>query len=444
MAGARILRVVVLRAFVGAALFVAAGVSGVEGQKAPALRTTHFTGGRWFDGRTFVATDFYAVGGVLSHRRPKQVDETVDLMGGFVVPPFGDAHEHNFDSVENTPAVVQNYLRDGIFYAQGMTDITSGSKEVVKARMVNTPETVDVTYAHGSLTGAKGHPHEVYEQYALGFYTFPLTAEQKEKIAASTIQLGNAYWEVSTVEQLDGIWPKVLAAKPDLIKIILVDSGNSGKDPANPPLGKGLDPALIAPVVKRAHATGLKVAAHVDTAADFHNALVGGVDEMAHLPGYYVPAGSSSELTRISDDDVALAARRKVKVIATAGIEVTEKTSAEERLRTRTAELDNLMRLKRAGVTIQVGSDWYGSDTQHEIGYLHELGVWSNTELLTMYAVATPKDIFPARKLGELKPGYEASFLVLIADPLKDWSATGKIQDRWKQGVRLQISPAGH
>jgi len=61
-----------------------------------------------------------------------------------------------------------------------------------------------------------------------------------------------------------------------------------------------------------------------------------------------------------------------------------------------------------------------------------------------MYAVATPKDIFPDRKLGELKPGYEASFLVLSADPLKDWSATGKIQGRWKQGVRLQVMQAGH
>jgi hypothetical protein len=424
-------------------LSVAMGAERVEGQEAPAARTTHFIGGRWFDGRGFVATDFYAVGGVLSHRRPKVVDETVDLKGGFVVPPFGDAHEHNFDSVENTPAVVQSYLRDGVFYAQGMTDITSGSKEVVKARLVNTPASVDVTYAHGSLTGFKGHPHEVYEQYALGFYTFPLTAEQKEKIAASTIRLGDAYWEVSTVAQLDAIWPKVLAAKPDLIKIILVDSSNTGEDPANPPLGKGLSAALIAPVVLRAHAAGLKVAAHVDTAADFHNALVGGVDEMAHLPGYYVPAGSPPALTRLSDGDVALAARRRVKVIATAGIEVTEKTSAEERLGIRTAELDNLTRLKSAGVTILVGSDWYGSDTQHEIGYLHDLGVWSNAELLTMYAVSTPKDIFPKRKIGELKPGYEASFLVLGGDPLTDWSAMGQIQERWKQGGRLQVSMAG-
>lgn len=413
------------------------------GQRAQAVKTTHFVNGYWFDGRRFVSTDFYAVNGLLVHSQPGQVDETVDLSGGYVVPPFGDAHEHNFDSVENTPAMVQTYLKDGVFYAQGMTDVTTGSSQVVKAGMVNTPASVNVTYAHGCLTGVKGHPHEVYEQFALGFYSFPLTAEQQTKIAASTIRLGDAYWEVSTLAQLDEIWPKVLAAKPDLIKIILVNSEDfSTQDTKNPPLGKGLNPALIAPIVRRAHAAGLKVAAHVDTATDFHNALIGGVDEMAHLPGYYVPADQSPSRFRISDEDVVGAARRKIKVIATAGIAVTEQTDAEQRQRVQAVEVDNLSRLKKAGVPILVGSDWYGSDSVHEIGYLYDLKMWSNAQLLTMYAVTTPRDIFPKKKIGELKAGYEASFLVLRRNPLKDWAAIGEIRDRWKEGVHLPEPPS--
>jgi cytosine/adenosine deaminase-related metal-dependent hydrolase len=41
---------------------------------------------------------FYAVNGVLTSRRPSRIEESVDLANGFVIPPFGDAHCHHFDS----------------------------------------------------------------------------------------------------------------------------------------------------------------------------------------------------------------------------------------------------------------------------------------------------------------------------------------------------------
>ncbi len=45
--------------------------------------------------------------------------------------------------------------------------------------------------------------------------------------------------------------------------------------------------------------------------------------------------------------------------------------------------------------------------------------------------------IFPDRKIGRLADGYEASFLVLDADPLADFSAIEKIRLRVKQGFHL-------
>ena len=50
----------------------------------------------------------------------------------------------------------------------------------------------------------------------------------------------------------------------------------------------GLDPRLVPLIVNKAHAAGLRVSAHVDTVTDYRIALKAGVDEMAHLPGYYV------------------------------------------------------------------------------------------------------------------------------------------------------------
>jgi imidazolonepropionase-like amidohydrolase len=39
-----------------------------------------------------------------------------------------------------------------------------------------------------------------------------------------------------------------------------------------------------------------------------------------------------------------------------------------------------------------------------------------------------------------MKEGYEASFLALEADPLADWTATGRIKLRVKRGVVLGLT----
>lgn len=49
--------------------------------------------------------------------------------------------------------------------------------------------------------------------------------------------------------------------------------------------------------------------------------------------------------------------------------------------------------------------------------------------------------IFPKRRVGYLKEGYEASFLVLNADPLQDFAAVQKIEMRVKQGEILSLQP---
>ena len=47
--------------------------------------------------------------------------------------------------------------------------------------------------------------------------------------------------------------------------------------------------------------------------------------------------------------------------------------------------------------------------------------------------------IFPQRRIGELRPGFEASFLVLDGDPIADFGNTSRIGLRVKQGVALRL-----
>jgi imidazolonepropionase-like amidohydrolase len=68
---------------------------------------------------------------------------------------------------------------------------------------------------------------------------------------------------------------------------------------------------------------------------------------------------------------------------------------------------------------------------------LAKLGVFDNRSLLRMWCETTAATIFPARKIGQLREGYEASLLILDADPLQGAENLRKISRRFKQGAFL-------
>ena len=95
------------------------------------------------------------------------------------------------------------------------------------------------------------------------------------------------------------------------------------------------------------------------------------------------------------------------------------------------------MRYKNAGISIVLGADQGNSTLTEEIDDIISLGVFSNLELLNIISQNTPKLIFPNRKIGSIKDGYEASFLVLEGNPIKDITNIKKISMRVKNGIVL-------
>jgi hypothetical protein len=56
-----------------------------------------FVNGKVFDGTRFVARPLYVTAdGLFSRSRPAGAE--IDLAGGYVIPPFGEGHNHNIDS----------------------------------------------------------------------------------------------------------------------------------------------------------------------------------------------------------------------------------------------------------------------------------------------------------------------------------------------------------
>jgi imidazolonepropionase-like amidohydrolase len=187
------------------------------------------------------------------------------------------------------------------------------------------------------------------------------------------------------------------------------------------------------------------VSAHVDTVTDYRVALRAGVDEMAHLPGYYIGKADDPQKYELTEADVQETARRKISVIiAPVFYEMFNPQSrlydAQATARTDAVRVRNLRLLQKYKVHLAFGSDRYGNSPIDDVLYLQRLGVFSNLEMLKIWCEATPHLIFPSRKIGHLKEGYEASFLVLDGNPLKDFSKIKSIRLRFKQGFPITPS----
>jgi imidazolonepropionase-like amidohydrolase len=391
-------------------------------------RAYTFTNGQWFDGQTFQRKVFYSVGGVLTEKRPGKVDEAIDLKGGYVVPPFGDAHNHILSGPFNVDSSIRQYLKDGIFYVKNPAAIARDTNQIEDK--INKPYSVDAVFANGSLTASGGHPVELYERGGV-------LSKVKKPGPDGTFE-NLAYFIIDDESDLQKKWPMVMADRPDFIKTQLLYSEEFEKRRDDPSyLGyRGLNPMLLPSIVALAHKNNLRVSCHIETATDFRNAIAAGVDEIAHMPGYYPdfsPRANKSWFL-ISERDAALAAFKKIDVVTTVYVSTAELKKPDELKEARRIQIRNLRLLHRAGVKLAIGPDVYGVTSLAEAMNLYDLKVFNSVTLLKMWCETTPIIIFPNRKIGQLKEGYEASFLVLGGNPIDNFENVKDIKVRFKQG----------
>ena len=406
------------------------GISAASAQVASSLQsapTLELTNGNWFNGRSFERKTAYTVAGQLTFRRPARVDRTIDLRQGFVVPPFGEAHNHNVETLNKTDELIATYLRHGIFYVKNPNNLAR-DRDSLRSKL-NRPDTIDVSFSNGSLTGSGGHPIEIPERVIrTGKWT---TADAE----------AGFYYTVDNQTELGKKWPTLLSTHPDFIKTYLLYSDQYARRRDDPRFyaWKGLDPTLLPGIVHKAHAAGLRVSTHIENAADFHNALVAGVDEINHMRGFRYGADTETHPVsefEISEADVRLAAKRGTYVVTTLAGSAMQLAGAERSLQDQ-LNTKNLALLLRYHVKLALGSDSYRADTLPEALYINSLHVMSNLQLLNVWSSVTARTIFPLRKIGKLRNGYEASFIVLNGNPVENFSAVQQIIFEVKQGQVL-------
>lgn len=394
-------------------------------------RPVKIVNGKWFDGARFEPRTMYMSGERFINTPKTEPDSIIDLHGGYVVPPFGEAHNHNFDasSPQTAHAVIDKYTNDGVFYGQNPANVLR-ARDGLKL-YINKPGSIDVTFSNAALTGEGGHP--------IGLYLRNLA--RGGMLASDTNTTGGFIWIIRDQTDLASKWPAILNSHPDFIKVILAYSEDFDRRLKDSTTfnWRGIDPKLLPEIVRMAHASDLRVMAHVETAGDFRNALKSGVDMIGHIPGFRGnEKGEMPDMApyTITDADAELAAKQGTFVVTTLGGIVGVPDTALRK----TADAffaKNLAMLKKHKVKVIIGSDSYRTTSLPEALYLSTLKVYSNAELLKLWSEDTPRAIFPGRMIGKLEPGYEASFLVLEKNPIEDLSNVKTIVLRMKQGAEI-------
>lgn len=407
-----------------------------------------YENGHWFNGQGFENKSFYSIDGVFSLNSKSDPDSIIDLKQAYIIPPFGDAHTHNLADPSTIDEMIKKYVMDGIFYVQVMTNHSSKSDSL--RGKFSTGESIDVKYANGGLTATLGHPHLAYETSALNLHWSAMFS-QRDRIKQSRLAANDAYWFLDTAQDVEQKWDSILASKPDLIKIYLINTNRHKELVSAEQMGKfGLSEDVAHRVVRKAHEAGLKVYAHVENAYDFRVGLRIGVDGFGHIPGYSWDGKENPDEYRLSDEDITKVKEQKVVIIPTANF---AKVYAMRYDNSGTPSLDSLRyqtvnrflkkeleRLQQAGVIIALGADQYGETSRLEADYLiHDLNVFDRLTTLKLLAETTPQTIYPDRKLGKLKEGFEASFLALKGNPLKNWAYVDSINLYVKRGRILDV-----
>ncbi len=394
---------------------------GLTARSNPDAENLKFINGQWYSNSSgtieFTRGQLYSVNGIFTDIEPPDYD-VIDLKGGYIIPPFGEAHNHSVDG-KGTEKAAQKYIDQGVMYYKNTNSIYSFAQPMLPYWAQ--PATLDVSFSYGGLSKDEGHPEKLYKTLS-SFGLYP-------DISSDAME-GNAFFDVDSLEKLNAKWDAILDLKPDFLKLYLLEHDSDKSD--------GLNEEMFREIVKRAQAIGIRTSVHVETVSDLALAVDAGATEAAHLPAYNLSIAKDEQLSVIPDDLIKKMALQNFITVATVNVSKGRNYSDEDYKLVADRQANNLKRMYAAGAPIAIGSDTYFETALNEIKTLRAMKVFTDNELLRLW-IDTPKlSIFPNRAIGTLAAGYESSFLVLDCDPSKRFECTEEIRAMYKQGSKIK------
>ena len=190
-------------------------------------------------------------------------------------------------------------------------------------------------------------------------------------------------------------------------------------------------------VVDEAAAAGLKVAAHVWTAAGAHNAIAAGVATLEHLNG-------------VTDEDLDVAKRNGIVAVFTPFPEAAlrQMRGGDEARSEYAQEIDRLRSARRRGVTVAFGTDAItelpamtrGTTAIQWIDSYTAAG-FTPAELLASMTTIAARALGIEKERGAIRPQMAADLVATAGNPLDDIAALKRVEFVMKDGRVVKNQP---
>jgi hypothetical protein len=396
------------------------------------------TNGNFFvDGKFVNYPVMYVRKGIFTFKKPSKIDTVINLENKYIIPPFAEGHTHKLDNPKELKKDIATFLSQGVFYVNVLNNFSSNvqtDRDELKAN-----NDLEVSYANGGITATGQHPSFVYERILSNIKDWWLPVNTA-KIRSSKKGENDAYWFMDSIKDVDDKWVSYLKTNPDLVKVYLMNAkNNDNQDP------KSLSESAVKHIVEKAKKAGLRVVAHIETFDDLKIGLRCGISIYGHLPHYNV--NFLKEIpTEIEFLESEKALIKTLNPIITPTLSFNEEFSMVRNEknnyqgemdtvsfnRSLTFQKRTIQKLTENGFRFAIGSD--RDSFLPELSYWFKYNIFSKKNILTIATKTTPQLIFPNRKIGEIKAGYEGSFLVLNGNPFLNYENIKSILVKVKKG----------
>lgn len=383
--------------------------------------------------------------------------DAIEAAGKTIMPGLIDLHVHlgatggsmesgeTFDLGKTQRRALASQLFCGVIAVRSVGDFTTATLALKRDMDRGVWQGAELFAAGPLFTARGGHGTEIMKNAPEAFREqadreFVRLPESPEQAARMVIEL-----------KKQGV---------DTIKAVL-DSGFAGM-----PFQR-MDRGILNAVARQAKTEGLRLAVHTGDAADIADAVAAGATTIEHgarekIPDTlfalmkqqgvaYDPTLSVVEaVTHFQQRKADLLSRSLVQQVAPNPDFLRQTRSAIESGKGASfpypanvdQQSDNLKRAWQAGVTLVTGTDAGNPLTFHGPAIHRELQLWVQAgvppSVALRAATSTAAKILGAEdRIGMIKPGYEASLLIVDGNPLIDIAATERISSVLFKGERV-------
>ena len=251
---------------------------------------------------------------------------------------------------------------------------------------------------------------------------------------------GSLAYEARTPEEAAAYVEKIAAEQPDLIKL-MITGGVMDAEVVGEPGVLRMQPPLVKAACDRAHALGMKVAAHVESPEGVRVALENGVDSIEH------GAKPDEEILRLLREHGAFQVATLSPAIPYALFDRSVSHATYEQQENGRVVFEGIVALAKAclenGIPVGLGTDT-------GCPYITHYDMWRELCYFVKYCGVTPAfALYSATLLnaelagisditGSVEAGKSADLIVCDRDPLADLTALRSLHMVIKDGLRIQ------